>query len=176
MKTIIAVIFLVFAVIIGLNAIDRSEALFYASLSAATSNETSYSFGDDTYEEVEVKITGQVNKAGTYTILSGSYLIDLIDLAGGITSLADESCFDYYFLIENQTSFYIPPTNENGKVSINTALLEELMSIKGIGKVIGNKIISYRDNNGNFLCLEEIMEVDGIGASLFDKIKDSICL
>ena len=66
--------------------------------------------------------------------------------------------------------------NTSGKVSINTATLEELMTLSGIGEAKAKSIIEYRDQNGGFNSLDELKEVSGIGDSLFDKIKENITL
>ncbi len=63
---------------------------------------------------------------------------------------------------------------DNSIVNINTATLEQLMTLSGIGKSKAQKIIDYRNKNGLFNNIEEIMNVAGIGDSIFDKIKDNI--
>ena len=57
------------------------------------------------------------------------------------------------------------------KISINTAPVEELMKLTGIGKTKAEAIISYRNTNGNFTILEDLMKVKGIGEKIFAKIK-----
>ena len=59
-------------------------------------------------------------------------------------------------------------------ININTAGLDELMTLPGIGRVIGLRIIDYREENGAFASVAEIMDVSGIGESVFEKIKDII--
>jgi len=61
-----------------------------------------------------------------------------------------------------------------GKININTADVESLMSLKGIGAVKANAIIAYRQQNGQFKSIEEIMNVKGIKKATFEKIKESI--
>jgi len=61
-------------------------------------------------------------------------------------------------------------------VNINTATLEELQTLPGIGEVRAADIIAYREAHGDFLYLEELMEIHGIGQSTFDNILEFICL
>ena len=62
----------------------------------------------------------------------------------------------------------------SGKVSINTATKEELMTLTGIGDSTAEDIIKYREENGLFKTIEDIKNVSGIGDSLFAKIKENI--
>ena len=65
--------------------------------------------------------------------------------------------------------------NQNTKISINNATLEELTKLKGIGEKTAEKIIEYRKEN-KFKTIEDIKNVSGIGESLYEKIKDSITI
>ena len=60
------------------------------------------------------------------------------------------------------------------KININTASKEELMTLSGIGEVIAQRIIEYRDEHGKFSSIEEIKNVTGIGEVRFSNIKDQI--
>ena len=62
----------------------------------------------------------------------------------------------------------------SGKVSINSATKEELMTLTGIGEAKAEDIIKYREENGPFKTIEDIKNVSGIGDSLFAKIKENI--
>lgn len=62
-------------------------------------------------------------------------------------------------------------TNGNGLININTATLEELQEIDGIGEGKAKKIIEYREEHGKFNSIEDIKNVDGIGDKLYETIK-----
>ena len=77
-------------------------------------------------------------------------------------SLKNDAC------IENES------TNITGKININTASKEELMTLPGIGESKAKEIISYRETNGSFQSIEDIKNVTGIGESIFAKIQEAI--
>ncbi len=64
--------------------------------------------------------------------------------------------------------------NSSGQLNINTATAEELSALDGIGDSIAQKIIAYREENGDFSDISEIMNVKGIGKSKYEAIKDKI--
>lgn len=64
----------------------------------------------------------------------------------------------------------------SGKISLNDATLEELMTLPGIGETKALAIIAYREEVGAFQSIEEIKEVSGIGDSIFDQIKENITI
>ena len=67
-------------------------------------------------------------------------------------------------------------TDVTGLIDINTASVEELCRLKGIGEKRAGDIIAYREEHGGFSSVEEIMNVKGIKTGIFEKIKDSICV
>ncbi len=66
--------------------------------------------------------------------------------------------------------------DEEGRLDINMATREELIELNGIGEKTAEKIISYRNENGNFDAVEELTLIGGIGDSLLQKIRDEICV
>jgi competence protein ComEA len=61
------------------------------------------------------------------------------------------------------------------KVNLNTATLEELQELPGVGEVIAQRIIDYRSENP-FENVEEIIEINGVGETRYNKIKDLITI
>lgn len=59
-------------------------------------------------------------------------------------------------------------------IDINTAELDELVELPGIGEGLGKRIIEFRKKNGGFEKIEDIMLVDGIGQATFEKLKPLI--
>lgn len=60
------------------------------------------------------------------------------------------------------------------KININTASVDDLKSLSGIGQVKAEAIVKYREENGNFKKVENIVSVKGIGDKLYKKISDDI--
>ena len=69
-----------------------------------------------------------------------------------------------------------PATAIVGKININTADAAELEKLEGIGPVLAERIIAYREETGGFKKIEDITKVQGIGAAVFESIRDCICV
>ena len=131
--------------------------------------------------KIYVEIYGEINKPGIYLIPETYTLEDLIFMAGGVTSECDitkinwsiKLCLGAKILIPSYQDDNQNPSNSD-KININTANLDELMSLPGIGQIIVQRIIDYRSEFGNFTSIEEIMLVSGIKDRVYEQIKDSI--
>ena len=149
--------------------------------------------------KIIVEIKGEVAKPDVYQLEEGSIIKDLIDMAGGLTEEADlsrinraEELLNHELIIignindETESSVvqnnstYSSNGNNSDKgstlININTADLEQLKGITGIGNIKAQSIIDYREANGGFKSLEELKNVDGIGDKTFEKIKEQITL
>ena len=137
---------------------------------------------------INVYVTGAVKAPEVYALPLNSIVKDAIAAAGGATAEADLEHINLALHLSDQMQIYVPrkgeaapppnggsaPEAPTGKININTATVEELDKLPGIGPSIAKAIIDYRTANGPFKTIEDINNVKGIGDALFAKIKDSI--
>ena len=142
---------------------------------------------------IKVDVKGEVLNPGVIDIEEGSIVDDALKKAGGATDKANLNSINlskkltdemvvYVYSIEEESveniisenSINVPSTN-NSLINLNTASLEELMTLNGIGEAKANRIIEYRKTNP-FKTIEDIKNVDGIGDKAFEKIKDKITI
>ena len=126
-------------------------------------------------KKISVEIKGEVEKQGVYEMDLGSTLEDLLKSAKPYPD-ADLSSFSLQKRLHHLEVVVVKKKEEKKLVSINSAGIEELTTLPGIGKTTAQKIIDYRQEKGSFLSLEELMNVKGIGKSKYEKIKGSITL
>lgn len=137
-------------------------------------------------EKILVQINGEVMNPRSYYVTKDYTLLDLIKDAGGLTPNADIRELDldkqlysgYAITIPSYHEAEVGQDNEEdeeaGLVNINSASLEELMTLKGIGMVLGQRIIDYRAEYGSFLAIEDVMHVSGIKESIYEDICEFI--
>ncbi|MDU7242705.1 helix-hairpin-helix domain-containing protein [Clostridium sp.] len=143
---------------------------------------------------IVVEIKGEVVSPDVYEISEGSIIRDLITKAGGLTNeanidkinRADKLRDNQLIVIPNKNDLSNANTNiniskegntsEDGIININTASLEELQKINGVGEVKAKSIINYREKNGGFKSIDEMKNIEGIGDKTFEKMKDQITI
>ncbi len=104
-------------------------------------------------------------------MLKGSTSIKYIEKECICPKIENDACIDNVIDNKQDTN-----TSNEQKVSLNSATIDELMQLPGIGEVKAKAIIAYREENGGFKSIEELLEVNGIGESTFNKIKDQLSL
>lgn len=85
---------------------------------------------------------------------------------------------DYTISVQRQTPAAVTPEppEPKGPVNINTAGEDELRSLTGIGPVLAQRIIDYREANGPFRSVEELLEVSGIGEATLEKFREDVVI
>ena len=137
-----------------------------------------------------VDIKGAVKNPGVYQMKVGDRVKDALDAAGGLTEEADSQKVNLAKRLEDQMVIVVPKVGEEaeeisagvtskeeakeGKVNINTATVEELKTLKGVGEKKAEAIIEYRKKNGSFKTKEDLMKVRGIGKKLFESFEERI--
>ncbi len=133
-----------------------------------------------------VYVCGEVKSPGIYMLKEGSRVYEAIEAAGGLLEGVDETGINMAAQLYDGQQITVSldgaetagesaaSNNGSGKVNLNTADAEELMTLSGIGEARAADIISYREEYGYFSSIEEIMNVSGIGEKMFEKIKDDI--
>ncbi|MBP9001258.1 MAG: helix-hairpin-helix domain-containing protein [Lachnospiraceae bacterium] len=149
-------------------------------------------------KDIKVYVCGAVQRPDVYEISADSRIVDAVSAAGGFAIDAYPEAMNLAETVSDGSRIYVPTKEEvdalavvysdtgsgsgdttsdsTGRVNINTATLEELTTLPGIGDTRARAIIDYREQNGAFGNIEEIMQVTGIKEKSFSKIKDSICV
>ena len=123
-------------------------------------------------ESIEVKIEGAVKEPGWYSLPKGSLVIEGIREAGGALPQADLRGMNLGSSLEDKGEIWIP----GEKLNINRASLEQLTYLPGIGPVLAQRIIEYREEKGSFRTLSELKEIPGIGEVKFERIEEKTTL
>ena len=146
-----------------------------------------------------VDIKGEVLRPGVYEFSCESRIQEVIKKAGGFTEEADETKINLAQKITDQMQMIVPNVNskqeggvtegnsekgnssnttpsnsKQGTVNINTATLEELQTIKGIGKKKAEAILQYRKEHGAFRTKEDLLQVKGIGKKALEAIESQV--
>ena len=159
---------------------------------STTDKEANISIKD---KRIVVEIKGEVKKPDVYTLNEDAIIKELIEAAGGLTENADLSNINRAKKLQNHELVIIANKNDvvkesintdsesntnNSKgisstmVNINTATIEQLKTLNGVGDSKAKSIIEYREQNGGFKSKEDIKNVTGIGEKMFERIKEQI--
>jgi len=149
-----------------------------------------------------IHITGAVKSPGVYQLKSTDRIVDAVKIAGGATEEANLDLINLAALLKDGQKIIVPSkiynengeeTNKNidnnaevmyssssgsisGEININTANATMLQALPGIGPVLSERIIEYRNQNGLFGIIDDIKDVSGIAEKKFEGIKDLICV
>lgn len=145
---------------------------------------------------VLVHVVGQVLTPGVVEVPAGSRVLDAITLAGGLAPGADTAAVNLAREVVDGEQVYVPAPGEPvpappgastgtggvesstpatpGLVDVNSASLEELDTLPGIGPALAERIVQWRADNGGFSSVDQLGDVSGIGPSVLGKIRDLV--
>ncbi len=151
---------------------------------------------------IYVDLGGAVIHPGVYQLSEGSRVFHLIEEAGGFAENAYTKQLNQADMLQDGQKIYVytieeaeellaqgisltaassanavhnqPERKEDGKVNLNLAGKEDLMTLTGIGETRAEAILQYREKHGKFKSVDELMQVEGIKQKTYEKIKDCI--
>ena len=133
--------------------------------------------------EIKVFVNGAVLRPGVYRVYPEERLEDVLAMAGGLTQDADPSMVNPALRVSDEAHFYIPSLGEAtpestptppGVINVNTATVEELQTLRGIGEQKAGDIVHYREENGLFSRVEDLLKVSGIGSKTLEDLRPLI--
>lgn len=175
------------------NLLDNEVSLLETDDDLLIENDSNDQIANEN-DQIKVHISGQINREGVYEVKDGDRLDDLIKQAGGLSPDADSKSLNLAMKLEDQMKIYIPSegeilnqenedtdqiiskpdsTSEDGKININIASKEELMTLPNIGDKRAQAIIDYRESK-KFETIEEIKNVTGIGEKFYQAMVELI--
>lgn len=133
-----------------------------------------------------VHVAGNVARPGVYELPAGARVQDAVDAAGGPSAEAQLHALNLAAPLQDGSRIYVPSTAEaasvsaqvygaegagaggdaSGPLNINTASLEQLQTLNGIGPVLAQRILDDRTRNGPYRSVDDLLRVSGIGPKL----------
>jgi competence protein ComEA len=185
------------------NSSAEDSSLFLGAESGSAEEGTATETDDistDDEEGLYIYICGEVTNPGVYILDAAARLCDAVEAAGGMTESASRTYWNLAMQLSDGQMIYVPTMEEaaerdfsplaadgtdvpnqesegiagDGRVDINKATKEQLMTIPGIGEAKADSIIAYREASGAYASIEDIMKVSGIKDGLFQNIKEYI--
>jgi competence protein ComEA len=150
---------------------------------------------------VIIHIAGAVKNPGVYQLKSTDRIVDAVKIAGGAIEEANLDSINLASLLKDGQKIIVPyktysetgeeintniynyvesvyssSVSTSAKININTANANLLQTLPGIGPVLSERIIEYRNQNGLFGMIDDIKDVSGIAEKKYEGIKDLICV
>jgi competence protein ComEA len=131
-----------------------------------------------------VAVAGRVKKPGLVRLKANARVADAIEAAGGALPGTDLSTVNLARKVADGELIVIGApaaqgpagADQGGKLNLNTATAAQLDKLPGVGPVLAERIVAYRESKGGFRSVGELRQVDGIGDAKFAELKDLVVL
>lgn len=133
---------------------------------------------------ITVHVAGLVSRPGLVELSEGSRVADAIAAAGGLLPGARAEAINLAAPLSDGQQIVVPGAQNdgpatpgrttNGKVHLNQASASELDSLPGVGPVIAERIVTYREEHGPFESIEDLLDVPGIGEAKLADLRDQV--
>ncbi|MEE1650985.1 helix-hairpin-helix domain-containing protein [Brachybacterium sp. J144] len=163
----------------------------------STAPEDSAGAEAESTDEVVVHVSGAVTAPGLVRLPAGSRVDDALRAAGGTTEEADLSAINLARPLTDGEQVHVPrpgeepppvaaaPAGSSGEpgagdgapasaaspIDLNTATVQQLVELPGVGPAIAQRIVDHREANGPFTSVDDLLEVSGIGPATLEKIR-----
>lgn len=141
--------------------------------------------GVNSAPKLVIHVVGAVRRPGLYRLPDRSRIADAVTRAGGPTRKADLSAVNLAAPVADGLQVVVPArappdkaagespsSGPQGPVHLNTATLEELDALPGVGPVTAQKILDYRQQHGAFSSIDELDAIPGIGPARLEQLRE----
>lgn len=197
-KAIVAALIIIGVIIsqIALNPKDdvvvEEDKIKIAEETSSSSSSSEEENNELTPSQLIIDVSGAVKKPSIYILPSDSRVYQVIEMAGGLTPDAETKDINLAAKLVDGSKLYVPTKSEvesggripqvidmsttagDGKININTSTQSELEEITGIGPAMAERIIEYREENGQFNSVDDLSNVTGIGPKKLEKMRDEV--
>jgi competence protein ComEA len=133
---------------------------------------------------LDVHVAGWVVDSGVVSVEEGSIVADAIEAAGGMRPGAMAESINLAAEVHSGDQIVVPgpsgeagpdqPGDQAGVISLNSADAAELEELPGVGPVLAERIVSFREEKGRFETVDDLLEVPGIGEAKLASIRDLV--
>jgi competence protein ComEA len=134
---------------------------------------------------ITVHVTGWVMNPGLVALPEGSRVADAVAGAGGLRPGADTTNVNLASVLADGEQVVIPgpgaeparegePDPGDGLVHLNRATAAELETLPGVGPVLAERIVQYREEHGPFRTVEDLLDVPGIGEAKLASLREQV--
>ena len=136
-----------------------------------------------------VHVVGAVRRPGLYRLADGARIADAVRRAGGATRRADLSLVNLAAPVADGSQVVVPrraPPAASGSdqggdaaapagpIHLNTATVEQLDELPGVGPVTAQKIVDYREQHGAFSSVDDLDAIPGIGPARLEQLRELV--